>query len=233
MKLISFASLLMTLVVINRAAISQSPPTAQAGTAKTVVKGVPASIPDPSNSLGIAVLAVNPSVSKELGLSQEQISTLRTLLVENGGALNGGVLQFKGRGNIPPAEVIREKHRQKKAENESKLDEIFLPNQWVRLKQIAYQIEVSRIGFGRALSSGVLGRDVGVFEAQHTHLSQKALEIEARAAKEIGEILRQAQIEMLKELSTEQRSKAVGLLGEPFYFRDDEYQGFSRTRFKE
>src|SRR5690606_16910355 len=85
------------------------------------------------------------------------------------------------------------------------LDEIVSPAQWERLRQIAYQVEVGRIGFANALTEGRLGDDSGVHEQQTELVQRKAKEAEAKAKADILKILARMQDEILAELTPEQR----------------------------
>ena len=105
--------------------------------------------------------------------------------------------------------------------NKQLVDELLTPAQWKRLRQIAFQVEIARIGLGKALTEGRFSPEVGIHENQKTHIVEKAEEIEARTAETISRLLANAQRELLSELAPEQRAKAVDAMGEPFFFRDE------------
>lgn len=193
------------------------------------------SIPDPESLLQIAAFAANPTVAEELKLTKDQLRAIKSMLKQANGAL--AVVLYEPTttpdGNKPSSLEISQAIRETRRKREKDLEEILRPDQRMRLKEIAYQIEVYRVGIGAAITEGRLAEDVGVTENQKTALRKKCNAIEERVQKEISEILLKAQEELLRELSAEQREKAKSLLGHPFYFRDDDYRLRDQRRFAE
>lgn len=174
-------------------------------------------VPDPSNRIALAFLLNNASVIKAIGLEERELSILRETLKANQGSFRPN-LAF---GPLPKsreeADAVAATHL---AKSEQFLDELLTPRQWERLREVAYQLEVARIGLGQSLSDGRLGKDIGVLENQKSHLLEKANKIDARVEAAIVKLTKEAQAEMMAELSPEQREKAKKLLGVPFLFRD-------------
>ncbi|MFO1064503.1 MAG: hypothetical protein U0892_11625 [Pirellulales bacterium] len=193
------------------------------------------SIPNPNNPLSIAVLATNPTIAQELALKPEQSKALRQLMKDSDGTPS--VVRYiyeLGPGQKPLSGTEVDKiMKETREQRQKKYDEIMTPEQSQRLKQIAYQVEVYRVGLGNAITNGKLAEDVGISQNQKAALLEKAQRIEERTRNAIELVLQQAQEEMLKELSAQQRNRAVDLLGKPFYFRDDEYRLTDRSRFDE
>ncbi len=188
-------------------------------------------IPDPNRLTSVVSLAKNESVMDFLGLSESQRSSLLDYFEKNGGTLSG-VVNMPGSGEAKTQAMLDAQFAAVQAERIAAIEEILQPDQIARLKQVAYQTEVTRIGLGEALTSGRLGHDVGVHENQFTNIVDKAKKAEARAAAAIAKIRQQAQDEVLQELTAEQRTKAGELLGPAFYFRDDAFKGFFRPILK-
>lgn len=177
-------------------------------------------IPDPSNKLSLATLLAHSSVLTALELSDEQIRIVSDALKANSGSFSTPI-HTRDDGKFPTKDEIRAIKERHQARSSQLLDEVLTPNQWKRLREIAYQVEISRLGLGIAIAHGRLGRDIGVTENQVTNLQEKASKIQRKAEQEILKILIAAQKELLAELSPEQRDKANECLGMPFVFRDE------------
>lgn len=178
-------------------------------------------IPDPNNKLSLASLLNNPSVAKALGIGEAESQVLKSTLEANYGSFNS-VRYVRPDGSLPTSaeEIIAFRDAQH-AKSTQLLDEVIAPHQWEKLRQLAYQTEVARIGLGDAFVRGRLGQDVGIVENQKTNISEKSAKIEARLESAITKLLLDAQNELLLELSSEQREKAKKCLGMPFLFRDN------------
>ncbi len=77
-----------------------------------------------------------------------------------------------------PPELIAESRKQ----SEAALEEILLPNQLKRIRQLAYQVEIAKLGLSESLTDGRLGKDIGVNDNQKQHLAEKAAAVEAENA---------------------------------------------------
>lgn len=177
-------------------------------------------IPDVNNRLSLASLLYNRSVAGSLGVSAEGSKLIDEYIARNGGSFNLKVLVPQG--NIPPtpAELHAETvaHRVK---SQTFLDELISPEQWSRLRQVAYQVEVGRMGLVDALTQGRLGTDSGVHGQQTDAIRRKTENAEAKAKAEIVRILTKMQNEVIAELTPDQQKSAQDLLGEPFAFKED------------
>lgn len=193
------------------------------------------SIPNPADPLSIARLAVNPSVALELGIDKQRVSTLKKMLKEAGGDLSIAHLRVGRRpGEVGPTDAdIDAQLKKKLVGRRAQLDEILPPESLDRLRQLAYQIEIGRVGLGVALADGKLGEDVGVYENQKTLIRARGAEIEEKLRERIKLALADAQKELLRELPSGQRDKAAELLGTPFYYREDNFRGIDKKRFDE
>lgn len=150
-------------------------------------------------------------VQKIMKASQERMSKLiRTRMVarESGQSVQIGGSEFQ--------EMMEEN----RAQAEEAIEEILLPEQMDRIRQLAYQVEISRTGIGEALVTGRLGKEIGVYEDQKQELSERAAKIEAEAKLAILAIKAQARAKLFKELTPEQRKKAEDLLGDYFEYEE-------------
>ncbi len=183
---------------------------------------------DPDNELEIARLACNRSVAKELRVSEEERCQLKALLDASGGSFSRPrvSLQFIGDSNGPSPAEWKSLNDEKLAENKELIDSILDPLQRERLRQIAYRVEISRVGLSEALFRGFLGKAVTLRSDRLAMLEVSAREIESKLASVCLDILcecRQSVFDQL--LDYEQREIADKLLGKTFYFVEERLNG--------
>ena len=166
-----------SLFVFAKLSFAQFEPVYEPGTATVIhfTESFRASIPDPNNRLSLASLVSNPYVAKELELTAQVGDLLKQAERENGGPLS---ISVSYSDELPKYGELEAIHAARQAKWTELCDEALTPDQWERLRELAYQIEVYRVGFDGALTAGRLGSDVGVFENQKSRLSQKASQVE-------------------------------------------------------
>jgi hypothetical protein len=179
------------------------------------------SIPNPEKRLELAALLANNSVIGDIGLSDESKVSIRGLLEENHGSLSVPVLTFDGDGPQPSAAELASQVAEFCRSNEAKLNDIIDPIEMERLKQIAYQLEITRIGLGKSLTNGFLGEHIGVEESQRSALQTKSDNVEGIAFEKIAQLKAAARSELFAELTSMQQGQLSLLLGATFLFRDD------------
>ncbi|MEO8269443.1 MAG: hypothetical protein ABI557_06985 [Aureliella sp.] len=170
-------------------------------------------IPDVENKLSLASLLFNRSVVESLGLSDDGVRRINDFRGENGASFNTKVYVPPRNGRIIGEDVhtVTKAHRVK---SKKFLGELISSEQWIRLRQIAYQVEVGRIGLANALIRGRLGADTGIRGQQLDSIRKKSEEAEARAKADIEKIHPQILEEALAALTPEQRKKAEQLVHE-------------------
>ncbi|MFK7737758.1 MAG: hypothetical protein AB8B50_17120 [Pirellulaceae bacterium] len=181
---------------------------------------------DPNSRSQLFNLLSNASVRRELDLtedqfkgsesimkaSQKRLSTMvREQLKEASGG--GGAIRLGG-------ENFRELMQQNRIEAEEALEEILLPEQLVRLRQIAYQVEIAQTGIGEALTEGRLGQEIGVHDDQKQNLMERAAKIEEEARLAILVIRAKARAKLFAELTPEQRKESLKRLGDYFQYEE-------------
>jgi len=119
-------------------------------------------------------------------------------------------------------EKIRQLAEEATKKVQAQVDEILLPHQAKRLKQLNYQLQMQG-GLTRAIRSEELRKELNITEQQREQLEAKSEEIEERTRKQLAEIRKKAQEELLGTLTPEQRAKVNALVGEPFEFQQPEF----------
>lgn len=179
---------------------------------------------DPNNKSALFSLLNNESIRRELQLSDEQQQGAKKILDESARKLNDLVRSSIQQGMSLRDAGVAELMAANRQQAEAAIEEILLPDQLKRIRQLAYQVEVSRLGLGPALTSGRLGKEIGVNDNQKQNLSEKAATIEEEARVAIARIRAAAQAKLLSELSTEQRTTAEDLLGNYFLFEEPKFE---------
>lgn len=110
--------------------------------------------------------------------------------------------------------VERQAEFQKNAKAD--LEEMLLPHQIKRLRQVALQDQMNRFGTAEALSTGVLAEALELTDEQKESLKEKSKEIEERVRKEIAKIRAEAKQELYKVLDAKQQDKLSELVGDHF-----------------
>jgi hypothetical protein len=101
-----------------------------------------------------------------------------------------------------------------------KLESMYNEKQRERLKQIAFQVEVYRLGIVDSLTVGYLGREIVVTELQAMQLRSDSAELVQKATEEASKEIQLAREQVFLNLDPKQRSKAMSLLGQVFLFRE-------------
>jgi hypothetical protein len=108
---------------------------------------------------------------------------------------------------------------------EDALNEIFPPEKFKRLKQIALQIQIQEAGLNNVLLYGVLGESLDLTDAQRESLVSQAEQYETEKQAKIRKISEEYDAKLLGHLNRKQRQQVDEQLGKPF-----EYQPVSIER---
>ncbi|MHB0959815.1 MAG: hypothetical protein ACYC0X_30185 [Pirellulaceae bacterium] len=152
-------------------------------------------------------------VQKELVLVDDQLSQLEELRDNNDMRA-----MFEKLRDLPQEERMakgRELMEASQKKTQQQIDEILLPHQADRLKQLVHQFQLRG---GGGLASEEVGEKLGISEEQREKLRTKARELEQQLRKKLVD-------DLLKELTPEQQAKYKELVGEPFEFQQDERMG--------
>lgn len=172
--------------------------------------------PDPTSFSDVFSILQLRQVVELLGLQDAQQEALeasgneyRRLMKEAAEPLRAGL--------ITPAEFIEFK---KKIDGDgiSSLQEILLDDQWKRLQQVAYRIEISRMGMKHAILHGRLSEQLEIAPTRKRSLQSELELLEDEANKRIIAIKEELEMKMLATLQPEQQVKAKELVGEIFTF---------------
>ncbi len=93
--------------------------------------------------------------------------------------------------------------------------------QYVRLKQICYRIEIGILGIENSVAFGTLANRIGVYDNQRTHLHDKGLKIKLNARIACNEVRQQAEQEAIAALPTALQLVGKKGIGDFFVFKSN------------
>lgn len=179
---------------------------------------------NPADRSQLLGLLSNESVRRELKLTDDQYTGAKQIMEESQKRLSDLIrkmLTEQKDGAIRlGGTAMRELQQENQKVAEAAIEEILLPEQMTRIRQLAYQVDVSQTGLGEALTEGKLGTDIGVHDDQKQNLLDRAAKIELEAKRAIAKIRAAARAKLFEELTPEQRKTAEELLGDYFLYEE-------------
>ena len=174
---------------------------------------------------GITQLLQDENVRKELDLEAEQVkslteigNTLREELDAQRQGFDFGSLRdlSEEQRNAKLAE-IRQQSEKITSSAQKKIEEVLLPPQLERLKQIEVQSRM-RFGAEQALTNGPLAEELKITDEQKEKLAKKQEEVQAALQEKIAKLRQEAQEELFSVLDPSQQDELKKKIGKPFTF---------------
>ena len=116
-----------------------------------------------------------------------------------------------------PAQVLR-KIRGITESAQAEMEEVFLPHQLDRLKQLGVRNQMNRQGVLGALMNDPLAAELELTDEQKGKLQKSAKEIESELTREIEELKVKARKKLFSSLTREQQQKLDDLIGDEYQF---------------
>jgi hypothetical protein len=185
---------------------------------------------DPNNRSALFNLLANESIRRELKLDDDQYAGVQKIMQESQKRVSEAVRANMAAGNNNLSAGLSELRAESNKRAEAAIEEILLPKQLERVRQLAYQVEITQLGLGESLISGRLGKEIDIHEDQKQHLTDKAAAIEAEAVQAIAKIRAAARAKLFAELAPDQRKKAEELLGPHFDYEEPNFAKMIRQR---
>ncbi|MEQ1825718.1 MAG: hypothetical protein ABL921_07215 [Pirellula sp.] len=190
--------------------------------------GLGRSIPSPDSAENLLILLRNKAIASELNLDSEQKKSVEHLLRVSGGSVS--TISISRPPGATSAE-IKALIASTRARNRLMFQDLLDPRQEDRLIQLAYHVEIARIGIGNALTNGYLGDNAGVEQYQKPALMTIADAIEKESLKQYKYVITEARERVWSVLDRDQATRARGCVGEVFLFIDEpgtfDQSGFS------
>ena len=158
----------------------------------------------------ILMLAMREDVQKEIDLVEDQIEELGIIRDEYRDEIRNQMREFRDNGGGGDMNSMREKVRELSGEFTEKAEEVFLEEQLKRLKEIAFQSNMSRN------PAETLKERFDLSDEQIEKFAEARQESREKAEKEIAEIMLKYQDEALSVLPEEVQSEIKEARGEMF-----------------
>jgi len=171
---------------------------------------------------GVIGLMQLAEVRDEIELSQDQQDELRRLREAVEGEIRDEMQNlFQGMRDMTDEQrqarfaEIQARFQEIAKGVEGRLQQVLLPHQFDRLKQIELQSRLQRDG-AAALTDGELAETLGLSEAQRDEIRQRAEQVQQDLQEKIRQLRLDARNQLLDVLTSEQRAKLNAMMGEEF-----------------
>jgi DNA-binding Xre family transcriptional regulator len=156
------------------------------------------------------------SIQEELDFVGEQRDQYKKLQQDYNSRIRQK-MEAMNKGGFDPekAKSFGEEIRALKEQQARDIEELLLPHQVNRLKQIQLQQRMKAMGLN-ALNDKKLAEELGMSEEQLEKLKERAKELSSDLQKKIQELREETQQTLLKELSKDQQEKLKELTGSKF-----------------
>jgi len=167
-------------------------------------------------------LLMREDVRKELEIVDSQYEELRGLGDEMRDEMRE---MFSGLRDLSQEErqekfaELREKMAESREKIQDKVDDILLPHQRDRLKQLSVQSQMRR-GTSAGLSSPAIVEELDISEEQLEKLREAAAKAQEELNEKVAKLREEAKEDILKVLTPSQRKKLEELTGEPYEFQN-------------
>ena len=171
-----------------------------------------------------------PQIHEELELVEGQVEKIRAVLKEAQEKQNELRRKTFTGGRVDRLAMAEYQERVDKLreETEQKVEEILLPHQSKRLKQVALHLKLQRQGTAETLTGDELAEAIGLDDEQKQKLRDKAQEVSERLRREYEQLRAEARKEILGELTPAQQKKLEELLGGEYKPRQVPWGGARR-----
>lgn len=159
--------------------------------------------------MGAMMIIRNEQIQKELEIVDDQLQELETIGEEMRDS-------FQGMRDLSQEER-EDKMREITQDYEKRVNEVLLPHQQKRLKQITTQFQSrGREGVAGALTQGGLAEELKITDDQREKLQKVAEEARAEMDEQTRKLRQEMEEKILAVLNDDQRKKYKEMIGEPF-----------------
>ncbi len=189
-----------------------------------VIRGVDARLPtvgrklDPEAILDKVYLLKEDSFANEVKISKDDREAILKFFDET--TEYEAVQKIIKLGRKPTKKEVADITSETNKARISRVENVLDPIQRDRLKEIAYRLEIEKVGLVESLSSGFVGKRLGISTDQIAKLRVQAEAIESKTSDAIAALMAASQADLINELEPLQRIEAVKVLGKPFAFRE-------------
>lgn len=168
------------------------------------------------------------NVKRELGLVDEQVSKIQAINEKAQAEIRE---MFSGLRDLPEDErrarfdELRQKMTARNEAVQREINDVLLPQQVERLKQITVQNQLRRSGTADALTEGSLANELALSDADKERIKQAAEKAEAELRQKTDQLREEARQKIISVLSPAQQAKFKQLTGNPIQFSQPQFGG--------
>ncbi len=166
------------------------------------------------------------AVQRELEMTEDQIKSIEGREDNRGGNRDARNAELEGLSDEAREEKLREMRAARERERMAELEEILLPQQVQRLKQIVAQAAAQ--GGARSMINGTLTSKLNITDEQKERIEKKAEELQKELDEKIAKLREQMRNELLAELTPKQRDQYKQIMGDTFAFERQQDRGRDR-----
>lgn len=174
---------------------------------------------DPLDSL------FNPSVLKDLEIIGEQKEKIIAIGRDFGAKFQNLMkAALEARGDQETIKNISQTYSKLQDERSKALENVLLPHQLERVKQVSQQIRMRARGAIGAFQSGELAEELEMTAEQKKQISEIQQQLSQKLAKETARLKAEAKRKVMSVLSMQQKTKLKKLVGEEFRETQQDWQ---------
>ncbi|MEM7453585.1 MAG: hypothetical protein AAF456_04440 [Planctomycetota bacterium] len=158
----------------------------------------------------------NPSVQKDLELVDDQLEQVLDMQRRHGEQIRDALGDIRNGITPEGVERLQETIAALKDRQKDELNDLLLPHQQERLRQVALQMQMQSRGTAGALTSEQFAEELGITDEQKERLRERSQELQEELQRQYEELREQAKEELLSELTPEQRAKLDEMTGDEF-----------------
>ena len=169
--------------------------------------------PNPEDAHDLFALSLDPSVAKELGIDRDSLKGFREEQFED---LRDAAERIKQSRNLPIEErtkLLRELSTNSQSKKITVLDELLPPEKMKRLQQFAYRLEIVGNGYERSIDEGWMSEKLKLSKEQRDTLVPQLQQIDIETARQIEDVLANAEDKVKRLLTDGQRQTFEDSLG--------------------
>ncbi len=179
----------------------------------------------PGGGGGLEVL-MDENVRKELDIVDDQANKIRTISEKMRDEMRE---MFSGMRDIPEADrqakfaELREKMQARAQSMQKEIDEVLLPQQRDRLKQVMLQSRMRNQGTSDSLMSDEIAKELDITDEQKQKLREAAEQAQTEMRQKIEKLRQEAEQKVISVLTTAQQEKLKKLIGNKIEFAQPQF----------
>lgn len=162
----------------------------------------------------------NPSVQVDLELVDDQLKQVEQLRLQ---MVRESKQLFSETQGVQDYDQFAKSIGVVKRKYVERLENVLLPLQIERMKQIALQIHLKRSGMANAITSSVVAEVLGLSDQQVVKLKEKSLLLKDQLAADIQKLKAKRDRTLLNELTAQQRTKLIELQGDKWASKPEDW----------